>query len=252
MLADRAVSQTKRLRLLHDSTDVVGRSRPARLYAELSPLFADMPQTDCAKVVSTAWTTMFKPRQTIFFAGDPVQEIQLLTEGSAKITRLGEDGSMVILGLEGPGGLLGSLGFEEWDEHCSMAQALSSCKTLNWSVPTFAALSERFPLLVRNMIRIVGQRLRVLECRFKEISSVRAAPRLARELVRWLPQIGRRADDAREINLTREELAQMTAITTFTVSRLLNSWERQGIVRLRPQSVMVLDLLCLSAITEIA
>ncbi len=65
-------------------------------------------------------------------------------------------------------------------------------------------------------------------------------------------QIGRRVDGALEINLLREELAQMTAITTFTVSRLLTSWESQGIVSLRPQSVKVLNLLCLLAITELA
>ena len=252
MPADPEVRPTTRLRLVHDSMDVDGGSRPVRLSAELSPLFADMPMSDCSKVVSTAWTTMFKPRQTIFFAGDPIKEILVLTEGSVKMTQPEEDGRAVILGLEGPGGVMGSLGFEEWDKHYSTAQALISCKTLNWSVPTFGALSECFPLLGRNMIRIVGQRLRVLECRFLEISSLRAAPRLARELVRLVSQIGRRAHDALEINLSQEELAQMTAIRTFTVSRLLKSWERQGIVRLRPQSVMVLDLLCLSAITELA
>ena len=204
MLADRAVSPTTRLRLRQDSMDVEVGSCPVSLSAELSPLFADMPMSDCEKVVSTAWTTMFKPRQTIFFAGDPIKEILLLTEGSVKITQLGEDGRAVILRLEGPGGVIGSLGSAGWDEHCSMAQAIFSCKALIWSVPVFAALSERFPLLERNMIRILGQRLQVLERRFQEISSVRAAPRLVRELVRLL-QIGRRAYDALEINLSREE-----------------------------------------------
>ena len=227
-------------------------SRPVSLSAELSPLFAGIPLSDCAKVVSRAWTTMIKPRQTIFFAGDPIKEILLLTEGSVKITQLGEDGCPVILRLEGPGGVIGSLGSEERGERCSTAQALISCEALYWSVPTFAALLERFPLLERNMIRILGQRLEVLECRFQEVSSVKAATRLARELVRLLPQIGRRVDGALEINLLREELAQMTAITTFTVSRLLTSWESQGIVSLRPQSVKVLNLLCLLAITELA
>src|SRR5260370_40331775 len=102
------------------------------------------------------------------------------------------------------------------------------------------------------MIRILGKRLQVLECRFQEISSVKAATRLARELVRMLPQIGRGVDDVLEINLSHEELAQMTAITTFTVSRLLTRWERQGIVSLRPLSVKILDLLCLVAIAQLA
>src|SRR6266853_1199009 len=123
MLADRAVSPTPRLRLLHDSMDVDGDSRPVRQSAELSPLFADMPSSDCAKVVSTAWTTMFKPRQMIFIAGDQINEILLLTEGSVKLTHQGKDGRTVILGLEGPGGVIGSLGLEEWDELCWMAQA---------------------------------------------------------------------------------------------------------------------------------
>jgi CRP-like cAMP-binding protein len=126
-----------------------------------------------------------------------------------------------------------------------------SCKALNWSVPTFVALSERFPLLERNMMRIVSQRLRGLECRFREISTKKVAPRLARELIRLLPQLGRRVHNVLEINLSREELAQMTATTLSTVSRLLTSWERQGIVSLRRQSVMVQDLLCLVAISEL-
>src|SRR5260370_13597134 len=159
MLANRAVSPTTRLRLRHDSMNVEVGSRPVSLSAELSPLFADIPLSDCAKVISKAWTTMFKPRQTIFFAGDAIKKILLLTEGLVKITQVGEDGRSVILRLEGPGGVIGSLGSEERGEHSSTAQALVSCEALYWSVPTFAALSERFPLLERNMIRILRHRL---------------------------------------------------------------------------------------------
>jgi CRP-like cAMP-binding protein len=251
MLVDRAVSPTPRSRMWHVSTVVEVSSRPVNLSSELSPLFADIPRSDCVKIVFAARTANFKPRQTIFLAGNPIKEILLLTEGWVKITRLGEDGSAVILRLEGPGGVIGSLGFVEQDEHRSMAQALSSCTALNWSVPTFAALSERFPLLERNMMRIVSQRLHVLEGRFREVCTKKVAPRLARELVRLLPQIGRRVHNVLEINLSREELAQMTATTLSTVSRLLTSWERQGIVSLRRQSVMVQDLLCLLGISEL-
>jgi CRP-like cAMP-binding protein len=101
------------------------------------------------------------------------------------------------------------------------------------------------------MMRIVSQRLHVLEGRFREISTKKVAPRLARELVRLLPQVGRRVHNVLEINLSREELAQMTATTLYTVSRLLTSWERQGIVSLRPQTVAVQNLLCLLAISEL-
>jgi len=251
MLDPRAGSPTPRLRLRQDSTDIKVVARPASLSAEQSQLFAEIPRSDCAKIVFAARTANFRARQTIFLAGNPINEILLLTEGSVKITQLGEDGSAVILRLEGPGGVIGSLGLVERAEHCSMAQAILPCKALIWSVPAFAGLSERFPLLKRNMMRIVSQRLRVLEGRFREISTKKVAPRLARELVRLLPQVGRRVHNVLEINLSREELAQMTATTLYTVSRLLTSWERQGIVSLRPQTVAVQNLLCLLAISEL-
>ncbi len=251
MLNARAGSPTPRLRLRQTSTDIKVVARPASLSADHFQLFADVPRSDCAKIVFAARTATFRPRHTIFLAGYPINEILLLTEGSVKITQLGEDGSAVILRLEGPGGVIGSLGLVERAEHCSMAQAILPCKALVWSVPAFAALSERFPLLKRNMMRIVSQRLHMLEGRFREISTKKVAPRLACELVRLLPQIGRRVHDVLEINLSREELAQMTATTLYTVSRLLTSWERQGIVSLRPQTVTVQNLLCLVGISEL-
>ena len=100
-------------------------------------------------------------------------------------------------------------------------------------------------------MRILAQRLQVLEGRFREISTERVAPRLARELVRLLPQVGRSVDGVLEINLSREELAQMTATTLFTVSRLLSGWERQGIVTLRREAVIVRSPLGLLGISEL-
>jgi len=88
-------------------------------------------------------------------------------------------------------------------------------------------------------MRILARRLQELEGRFLEISTERVAPRLARELLRLLAHVGRKVDDVVEIHLSREELAQLTGTTLFTVSRLLSSWEQGGILSLRRQAVCV-------------
>jgi CRP-like cAMP-binding protein len=46
-------------------------------------------------------------------------------------------------------------------------------------------------------------------------------------------------DGVIEVHLSREELAQLTGTTLFTVSRVLSGWEQQGIVNLRRQAVAV-------------
>jgi CRP-like cAMP-binding protein len=53
-----------------------------------------------------------------------------------------------------------------------------------------------------------------------------------------------------EIGLSREELAQLTGTTLFTVSRLLSQWEKQGIVSSRREAVVVCDVQALAALSE--
>ena len=68
--------------------------------------------------------------------------------------------------------------------------------------------------------------------------------------MRLLEQIGQPVDGAIEIALSREELAQMTGTTLFTVSRLFSAWEALGVVRPRREAVAVYDVDSLRAIAE--
>jgi CRP-like cAMP-binding protein len=53
-----------------------------------------------------------------------------------------------------------------------------------------------------------------------------------------------------EIGLSREGLAQMTGTTLYTVSRLLSTWEEQGLVTCRGESMMISDIRALHKIFE--
>jgi CRP-like cAMP-binding protein len=216
----------------------------------MSPLFAGIAPSDQAKIVSAATSRKFVRRQPIFIAGDPVKEIMLLTEGCVKLTQLGENGSEIILRLSAPGEIVGALGAAQTGPHCSTAEALIACKVLVWNVPTFEVLSERFPILQRNAMRILARCLLELEGRFLEVTTERVAPRLARELLRLLVHVGRRVDGVFEVNLSREELAQLIGTTLFTVSRVLSAWEQQGIVSLRRQAVIVQGPFSLLSVCE--
>jgi len=113
---------------------------------------------------------------------------------------------------------------------------------LAWDKPIFEALSQRLPTLRRNTARILEERLQEMQERFREIATEKVAPRLSSELVRLLHQVGRRVNGHVEISLSREELAQLTGTTLFTVSRLLCQWEVRGIVSSRRETVLVRNL----------
>jgi CRP/FNR family transcriptional regulator, nitrogen oxide reductase regulator len=213
-------------------------------------LFSGIPLADCIKIVSAAQEKHFSRRQTIFFEGDPIRHIVFLLSGSVKVTQFGPNGQEVILRLNGPGEMVGMLGLHAKGNHSSTARTVQVAAALVWDAAQFEAVSERFPLLRRNTARVLEQRLHELEERFREISTEKVSPRLSSQLLRLLPQVGKRVNDEVEIGLSREELAQLTGTTLFTVSRLLSQWELQGIVAARREVVLVRNVQALMDLSQ--
>ena len=217
-----------------------------------SPLFANIPAADCQEIVSAASKSEFSRRDIIFLEGDPIRHVILLTSGSAKIIKVGQNGTEVILRIAGPGDLVEVTGLPEEGRHRSMAQALNASTALIWEPSAFQALAERLPALRRNILNLVAERLQELEERYREISTEKVATRLSHQLLRLFYQLGRRVNGngTLKINLSREELAQLTGTTLFTVSRLLSDWNQRGIVSTRREAVSVHDFQALEQLGE--
>ncbi len=213
-------------------------------------LFADMSASDSATVLGGAREKNFQRRDTLFLEDDSVHQIILLIAGSVKITQLGVNGSEVILRVTCAGELVDAFGSFPAGNHYASGQALQYCRALVWDPPVFQALLQRFPAMQRNLLTIMSERLRELEQRFRELATEKVAARVANQLVRLLPQMGRRIHGTVKIALSREELAQMTGTTLFTISRLLCLWEGQGIVEPRREAVLICDTVRLAALGE--
>jgi CRP-like cAMP-binding protein len=215
-----------------------------------SPLFSDMPGAEFREIVSAAHEKHFARHQTIFLEGDPVRQVVMLTSGSAKIVQFCQNGAEVILRVKGPGEVVGTLGLFPQVRHCSTGKALRACTVMVWDAAAFESISQRSMSLRRNITHILCEQLYDLEERYGEISSEKVSVRLGHQLVRLLKQIGSRVEGGVEIRLSREELAQLTGTTLFTVSRLLSDWDQRGIVRARREAVSVHNLQALVGLSE--
>lgn len=232
--------------------DLINGNEVSRREALLrhSPLFSDIPGADCREIVSAAHEKQFARRQTIFLEGDPVRHIVMLTSGSAKIVQFCQNGAEVILRVKGPGEVVGTLGLFPQVRHSSTAKALRASTAMVWDAAAFESIAQRSIGLSRNITYILCQQLYDLEERYHEISSKKVSVRLSHQLVRLLKQIGLRVQGGVEIRLSREELAQLTGTTLFTVSRLLSDWDHRGFVSTRREAVSVLNPQALADLSE--
>jgi CRP-like cAMP-binding protein len=246
---DTATALSIQPRTRKDCEPVSFAAYPSRRLHE-SALFTDIAHVDRAAILAPSMEKHFARRDTLFFEGDGIESIMLLLEGCVKVTQLGWNGTEVILRLNVPGDVVGDLALMSRDSHGCTAQALYPCKVLIWSMGDFHKASTRFPQLQRNANQILGQRLQELEQRFRQVSTEKVSSRLAHLLINLFSKIGRRYDDRVEINLSREEMAQMIGTTLFTVSRLLSEWEQQEILALRRETVLVHRVEALMQLSE--
>jgi CRP-like cAMP-binding protein len=215
-----------------------------------SALFNGFMSAQCDEIVSLAHERCFAKHQTIFRQGDPVKFIFVLISGRVKITETSEAGAEVILSIEKAGEIVGELGLMPDGSHTRTAQALERCHMLMWEAGKFQTLFDRYPALALNSFHILSDRLRVFEQRFQELATQPVATRLARMLVRLLEQNEKGTRGRAPIGLSHEELAQMTGMTSFTVSRLLCEWEQRGIITSHRRSVLIKDLLGLRMLAK--
>jgi CRP-like cAMP-binding protein len=102
-------------------------------------------------------------------------------------------------------------------------------------------LIETIPQFSRNICSILSSQLNELQERYHEISAERVERRVACALIRLDRQFGNPSGGGSEIAISRQELAQMTGTTLFTVSRLISKWGELGLVSPRREAVLMLD-----------
>jgi CRP-like cAMP-binding protein len=129
---------------------------------------------------------------------------------------------------------------------------LTASTAFGWDGPTMSRLLSRHATLAVNVLHFVASRLRDAQDRYRELATERVEQRVAHALLRLARDAGRRIDAGVLIDmpLSREDLAEMTGTTLYTVSRLISSWEDRGLVESGRQRIVIRRPEDLAAIAE--
>jgi CRP-like cAMP-binding protein len=206
-----------------------------------SALLAGLSPQQCSEIFAYARITKFVRNERLFAQDQPIHKLIMIKTGSVKLTQLTPDGKEVILWLNGPGDAVGMHADVDGSNHSCSAHAMERCQVFVWESHLLQMLISRFPQIQINLGRILAGRLSELEERFCEIASERVPKRLALVLIRLLKSVGKESREGVDVVITREELAQMTGTTLFTISRTLSKWANFGFIVPRREGVVITD-----------
>lgn len=206
-----------------------------------SPLFRDLHPQELEQVAAAAHSRSLNHDEFFFHQGDAATALFVLTAGQARLLQLAPDGNQVLLNYVSTGDMFGGVAFLGEATYPISAQAVSDCTAATWDGSTMAQLMERYPHLAFNAMQHMASRIQELQNRLRELATERVERRIANTLVRLAQQTGKKTPDGLLIDLplSRQDIAEMTGTTLYTVSRTLSRWEQEGIVDTGRERVVI-------------
>ena len=204
-------------------------------------LFRGVSERGLHKIAELARVRQLRRRASVFSQDCAEVRAHAVLEGAVNIVQSASDGSQVAMRIVGPGQTFGTVSLFTNGRYPADAVTMSETLEASWSETDFLSLVDSHPPIAVNLIRIIGTRLREMQDRVRELSTVNAERRIAHTVLRLAGQNGRKtsAGIALDVPLRRKDIAELAGTTLHTASRLLSGWEKAGTITNRKRILTI-------------
>ena len=180
--------------------------------------------------------------------GDDGDYAVCVLEGYLKISLVSANGREVILGYAEPGDVLGEIALLDREPRTATVAATGPSTVLIVPGQTIEDAALANPRSMLRMMRSMARRIRLLDMMVEGDRAFSMAPRLARVLVRLLPE-----DDPSgtlRLELSQGDLGAFAGMSRENVNRQLQEWADRGLVATGRNRLEVRNPLRLEEIAE--
>lgn len=208
-----------------------------------SDLLKGIPESQASEILNTGIHKTLQKDAFLFHQGDSAEKCYFLLSGRIKLTKLHEEGREAVIRYISPGGLIAAAAVLRGNQYPVTAKSLCTATVIGWDKNTMLRVMHQYPQISVNMVSLVLDRLEEMQQRFLEITAERAERRIARALLGIMQHAGTKTDSGIriDIELGREDLADFTGTTHYTVSRILSDWTRKGWIVTNRRQITVTD-----------
>jgi len=203
-------------------------------------LFQDLTTAQLARIAAISRQRHFPKRHTIFVEGEKGNYVVLIVSGIVKISRTSRDGRVKTLALLRAKDFFGEMAiFLQKHERSANAEALSECRVITIEQGDFERLLKDCPGISMRIIQTLAERLVSANRQIKTLALGDSRSRLADLLLFIKDEFGQSDAGMPVVPLTHQEIADLAGISRETATRLLNTLEQEGVVRLKSRRVVL-------------
>lgn len=212
-------------------------------YLRKVPFFDGLTDEDLVMMSSVMVERAYAKGSIIFFEGDRGEALFVIREGRIKISKSTADGREQILHMLKDGDIFAEVVLFDQGSYPATAEAVenSVCWLLRNS--DMEKLLQSHPMLGIKLLRVMSKRLRQAQLLIRDLALHDAYGRMAGLLQRFIRREGKKTDAGivLDLDLTRQEMASMIGTSRETVARILSRFQKDGILSLEKQLIVILD-----------
>jgi CRP-like cAMP-binding protein len=188
----------------------------------------------------------YRAGQSLLLAGDRSDHVFCITEGGAKISIDTREGHQLLLGLRGPGDLLGELAAvdPQGSTRTATVVALGPLAIVAMTGAEFRTFLDDHPGAGRALTVLLARRLRQADRKRIEYGSLDTPRRVAHVLVEMAESHGRPCQEGIAIGvpLSQEEIAGLISASRESVARGLSGLRDRNLITTARRAIVVRDL----------
>lgn len=215
-------------------------------------LFVDMEQHIKQEIVDATVCVSYKKGDIIYEEGKMPIALLCLVSGKVKIFKEGVGGRQQIVRMAKPVGFIGYRAFFAEEMHIASAEALEDSIVCRIKTELIFDIVRNSPELAMSIIRALATDLGFSNRRTVTLTQKHIRGRLAEALLVLKDTYGYESDGATlKVCLTREDLANLSNMTTANAIRTLSNFASEGIVELNGKKIKITDKEALDAVNNL-
>jgi len=180
-------------------------------------------------------------RSRIFDQGEAGNTVMAVISGYVKLAATTAAGREVLLDVAGPGDVFGEVAVLNNWPRAAEAEALSACRLLVIDGNRFVQTLQRQSSAMLAVVRLLSDRLRVVNEQLTDSVDLPAPARLAKALFRLAALHSHAVPGGLRIDLilSQRELGAMTGLTRESINKHLASWRDAGWLHLSDGAIVL-------------
>ncbi len=207
------------------------------------PIFSELDESILSRIEEVGMIRNYKKDMIIVDeTNDNASGLYIILDGSVKVTRNDSEGREIILTILGEYDYFGEMSLLDGDNPSANVSAMEKTELFYIGRDQFMQLIQYNPKITMALLEGLIRRLRAADDKIKSLSLLKAEGKIIKAIIQLAEISGKMKHGLAEVELPfQHDIANIAGTSRETVSRVLHSLEKRGVVQLDGSKIKIPD-----------